>query len=62
MDRAKYDLEQRLMEYAARIIKVVESLPVTRVGNHIADQLLLLLIQIMAKHKLQNPEKILFIR
>jgi four helix bundle protein len=40
MDRAKYDLEQRLMEYAARVIKVVEALPATRVGNHIADQLL----------------------
>jgi len=33
-------LEQRLLEYSARIIKVVESLPSTRVGNHIADQLL----------------------
>jgi four helix bundle protein len=36
----KFDLEQRLLEYSARIIKVVESLPSTRVGNHIADQLL----------------------
>ena len=40
MEKAKYDLEQRLMEYAARMIKVVESLPATRIGNHIADQLL----------------------
>jgi len=40
MDTVKYDLEQRLLEYSARIIKVVESLPATRVGNHIADQLL----------------------
>jgi four helix bundle protein len=36
----KFDLEQRLLEYSARIINVVESLPLTRVGNHIADQLL----------------------
>ncbi|MGD0786005.1 MAG: four helix bundle protein [Sedimentisphaerales bacterium] len=40
MKNQKYDLEQRLLEYSARIIKVVESLPSTRVGNHIADQLL----------------------
>jgi len=40
MKKQKYDLEQRLLEYSARIIKVVESLPPTRVGNHIADQLL----------------------
>jgi four helix bundle protein len=40
MDKAKYDLEQRLMEYSARVIKVVESLPATRIGNHIANQLL----------------------
>jgi four helix bundle protein len=36
----RYDLEQRLLEYSARIIKVVEALPPTRVGNHIAEQLL----------------------
>jgi four helix bundle protein len=40
MKKQKYDLEQRLMEYSARIIKLVESLPPTRVGNHISDQLL----------------------
>jgi len=40
MKKQKYDLEQRLLEYSARIIKVVESLPSTKVGNHIADQLL----------------------
>jgi four helix bundle protein len=40
MKNQKYDLEQRLMEFAARIIKVAESLPPTKVGNHIADQLL----------------------
>jgi four helix bundle protein len=36
----KYDLEERLLEYAARIIRLVERLPDTRAGNHIAGQLL----------------------
>jgi four helix bundle protein len=40
MKMQKYDLEQRLLEYSARVIKVVESVPATRVGNHISDQLL----------------------
>jgi four helix bundle protein len=40
MQKQKYDLEQRLLEYAARIIKVAEFLPATRIGNHISDQLL----------------------
>ena len=37
---AKYDLEARLLEYSARIIRLVERLPNTRAGNHIAGQLL----------------------
>ena len=32
-----YDLEERLLEYSVRIIKTVEQLPNTRVGNHVAD-------------------------
>lgn len=36
----KYDLEERLLEYSVRIIKIVEMLPNTRTGNHIAGQLL----------------------
>jgi len=36
----KYDLEERLLEYAARIIRLVERLPASRAGNHIAAQLL----------------------
>jgi len=35
----KYDLEERLIDFAVRIINVVEALPNTRVGNHIANQL-----------------------
>ena len=36
----KFDLEERLLAYAARIIRLVEQLPATRAGNHIAGQLL----------------------
>jgi four helix bundle protein len=36
----RYDLEERLLEYAARIIRLVEQLPNTRAGNHVAGQLL----------------------
>ena len=35
-----YDLEERLLDYSARIIRLVERLPGTRAGNHIAGQLL----------------------
>ena len=34
------DLEERLLGYGARIIKLVESMPNTLVGRRIADQLL----------------------
>ena len=40
MNKQTYDLEERLLEYSARIIKIVEQLPNTRVGNHVAGQLL----------------------
>ena len=36
----RYDLEERLLEYAARIIRLVEQLPDSRAGNHVAGQLL----------------------
>lgn len=35
-----YDLEDRLLEFAANIVQLTESLPNTRAGNHIAGQLL----------------------
>lgn len=35
-----YDLEDRLVEFACRIIDVVENLPNTRAGNYIAGQLI----------------------
>jgi four helix bundle protein len=40
MAKEKYDLEERLLEYSVRIIKLVEQLPNTRAGNHVAGQLL----------------------
>src|SRR6266849_1140285 len=36
----KYDLEERLLEFAAMVIDVSEKLPNTRAGNHLAGQLL----------------------
>jgi four helix bundle protein len=35
-----YDLEERLLNYAAAIIKFTEKLPSSRAGNHVAGQLL----------------------
>lgn len=35
----KYDLEGRLIDFSIGVIDVVENLPNTRVGNHIANQL-----------------------
>src|SRR6266404_1154183 len=35
-----YDLEERLLEFAAVVIDVSEKLPNSRAGNHIAGQLL----------------------
>ena len=40
MKKQVYDLEERLVEYSVGVIKIVEQLPKTRVGNHIAGQLL----------------------
>ncbi len=36
----QYDLEERLLDYSLRIIRVVDELPNTRTGNHVAGQLL----------------------
>ena len=57
MESRKFDLENRLIEFSALIIDVVETLPISRVGNHIAGQLLrseLQQLQNMVKHKAQN--------
>jgi four helix bundle protein len=36
----RFDLEERLLEYAAAIVRLTERLPASRVGNHVASQLL----------------------
>jgi four helix bundle protein len=36
----KYDLEKRLLNYAALIVKLTDRMPKTRAGNHVAGQLL----------------------
>ena len=40
MEEKTYDLEERLLEFSARIILLSEQLPKTRAGNHIAGQIL----------------------
>ena len=37
---ARFDLEERLLEFSSRIIRLVDALPNTRAANHIAGQLL----------------------
>ena len=35
-----YDLKDRLLEFSVRVMDVVEALPNSRVGNHVAGQLI----------------------
>lgn len=54
---ARYDLEDRLLEYAARVIRLVDALPATRAGKHVADQLLRCGTSPLANHgELQGAE------
>tara|TARA_Y100000031_G_C7899598_1_gene238933 strand:- start:149 stop:529 length:381 start_codon:yes stop_codon:yes gene_type:complete len=39
-DNKIFDIEERLIGFAVRIIRTAESLPKTKVGNHIAGQLI----------------------
>jgi four helix bundle protein len=39
-DGKKYDLEERLLEFASAIIDLSEKLPPSRAGNHVAGQIL----------------------
>mgnify|MGYP000173936483 CR=1 FL=1 len=39
-NRREYDLEERLIDYPVRIIRVSEALPETRAGQHVGMQLL----------------------
>ena len=36
----KNDLEERLIDFAVRIINLAESLPKTKIGNHICGQMM----------------------
>ena len=38
--KGKFDLEDRLLEFASAVIDLSESLPATRAGNHVAGQIL----------------------
>ena len=40
MSQSKYDLEERLLDFAAQIIRLVERLDATKAGNHVGGQLL----------------------
>ena len=40
MNLSDHDLDRRLLSYAARVVKLVECLPSTRAGTHVAGQLL----------------------
>ena len=40
MDAQIFDLEDRLIQFGFRIIRLAEALPKTRAGNHIASQII----------------------
>jgi len=54
--KEQYDLQNRLINFAARVMNVVEAMPNNRIGNHVAGQLVRsgTLHRIMAKLKAQN--------
>jgi four helix bundle protein len=53
----RFDLEERLLEYAVRIIRLVDALPGSRAGRHVADQLLRCGTSPLANHgELQGAE------
>ncbi|MFC1882187.1 four helix bundle protein [Thermodesulfobacteriota bacterium] len=39
-DKRTYNLEERLIDFAVRIIKIAESLPKTKVGKHVSGQII----------------------
>lgn len=39
MEERRYDLEDRLIDFTLRVDDIVESLPNTKLGNHIGNQL-----------------------
>jgi four helix bundle protein len=56
-DEKRFDLEERLLEYAVRVIRLVDALPASRAGRHVADQLLRCGTSPLANHgELQGAE------
>ena len=39
MKKVAYDVEERLLEYSVKIIKVIKQLPNTKLGIHVVGQL-----------------------
>ncbi|MBW2487179.1 MAG: four helix bundle protein [Deltaproteobacteria bacterium] len=39
-DKKIFDLEERLIDFAVRMLRIAESLPKSKVGNHISGQLI----------------------
>jgi len=37
-DKDKFDLQDRLLEFAARLIKLVDALPASKAGSHIETE------------------------
>jgi four helix bundle protein len=46
-----FDLQDRLLEYAVRILRLVDALPRTRAGRHVSDQLLRCGTSPLANHR-----------
>ena len=49
-ENEQYDLEERLLDYAARIVRFSETLPTTPAGRHISGQVLRSGTSPMAQH------------
>ena len=60
-EKRDFDLEDRLIDFAVRIIRTAESLPKTKVGIILLASLFVVahrLRQIMVKRRVRNPDPI----
>jgi four helix bundle protein len=48
--KKKYDLEERLLNFTAAVVRLADSLPNTKAGNHVAGQLLRCATSPLANH------------
>ncbi len=46
----RFDLEERLLKYAAEVIRFVEALPDTRTANHVGNQLMRAGTSVLGNH------------